>query len=165
MHNARHCCAVRINSLAEHQEDYTDLWMKRRLRFRRSSLSVGSFGAAAQGGGCINRRKPRRAAAGERRAKGNVIKHDWMMRTCAFHHPCSYKGKKKQHLDSILESSRILIITRITFFFFRAVTVIQLRRWSQPSGIEWRLWPWPSVRRPTMLNWFSIRAEKSNLRQ
>lgn len=88
---------------------------ERRLRFRRSSLSTGRFRAAAKGGGCIKWRKLQRDALGERRAKGNVIKHDWMTRTCAFIIPVVLK-EKKQHLDCVLEPSRILIITGITFF-------------------------------------------------
>lgn len=49
LRNARRSCAVRINSLAEHQEDYADLWMKRRLRFRRGSRGIGGLRAAAKG--------------------------------------------------------------------------------------------------------------------
>lgn len=83
--NASRSCAVGINSLAEHQEDYTDLWMKRRLRFRRSSLRIGRFRSAAKGGGCINWRELRRCAAlGASEAERGVIKHDWTAKTCTF---------------------------------------------------------------------------------
>lgn len=67
-HNAWCFHAIQINSLAEHQEDYTDLWMNCRLEFHYSPLARQTQNGSKKDGGW---NRCRRATQREWKGKGN----------------------------------------------------------------------------------------------